>query len=164
MDGWAVSADSAAIEVSEEPFQSGEEETFQDQIEAHPEVIPISELNPTATVAIPIGREVSTSVGPLDLLFLDDTGRLVVIETKLIQNQEARREVIAQLLEYGSRTTHEWDEQRVTTIADEYGQKHGAGTSWAAFGLIHLSSLENRNRMKDLLTSVIRRLPLSPLG
>jgi hypothetical protein len=126
MEGWAVEQGSTAVEVAEQLFRSGEEEKFRCLIEAHPEVIPISEINPTATVAIPIGREVAIpSVGSVDLLFLDDTGRLVVIECKLIQNPEARREVIAQLLEYGLRVRRAWNDQKVSAIADAYGQKHG---------------------------------------
>jgi hypothetical protein len=133
MKGWVVAQDSTAIGVAEDLFGSGEEEKFRGLIEAHPEVIPISEINPTATVAIPIGREVTIpSVGSVDLLFLDDTGRLVVIECKLIQNPEARREVIAQLLEYGSRVRRAWNDQKVSAIADAYGQKHGRTSLCAA--------------------------------
>lgn len=49
---------------------------------------------------VPIGWEVPLGVGRLDLLFLDSTGTLTLIETKLRANDESRREVIGQVLEY----------------------------------------------------------------
>jgi len=56
----------------------------------------------------------------LDLLFIDDTGSLLVVECKLIQNPEARREVLAQLLEYALTIETSWNTDRVRTVADEY--------------------------------------------
>jgi len=49
---------------------------------------------------LPIGWEVPLGTGRLDLLFVDSNGVLTLIETKLKANDEARREVIGQALEY----------------------------------------------------------------
>jgi hypothetical protein len=48
------------------------------------------------------GREVAVkgAGGAIDLLILSDGGRIGIIETKLAYNPEARREVVAQVLEY----------------------------------------------------------------
>lgn len=73
-------------EIIEEPFDSGEEEIFESIIEKYPDALPVSEINPVAKVAVPIGRQVTVGNNSLDLLFLDDTGSLLAIECKLIQN------------------------------------------------------------------------------
>jgi hypothetical protein len=107
-------------EIAEQPFDSGEEETFESTLEKYPDAVPISEINPLAKVAVPIGRQVTLGNNSLDLLFLDDTGSLLAIECKLIQNPEARREVVAQLIEYGMTIEKDWDVDKVRAIADGY--------------------------------------------
>lgn len=67
-----------------------------------------------------IGRQVTIGSNCVDLLFLDDTGSLLAVECKLIQNPEARREVVAQLIEYGMTIEKDWDGDKVKAIADEY--------------------------------------------
>ena len=47
-----------------------------------------------------LGREVRLGTGYADLLAVESTGRLVVIEVKLAENAESRRAVVAQVLSY----------------------------------------------------------------
>jgi hypothetical protein len=47
-----------------------------------------------------LGREVRLGSGFADLLAVESTGRLVVIEVKLAGNAESRRAVVAQVLSY----------------------------------------------------------------
>jgi len=49
---------------------------------------------------ISICTELSTPVGPLDIFMVTPNGDLVIIETKLWYNPEARRKVVAQVLDY----------------------------------------------------------------
>lgn len=51
---------------------------------------------------VSLGREVPTPVGPIDNLFISRNGYLVVVETKLWRNPEARRQVVAQLIDYAA--------------------------------------------------------------
>jgi hypothetical protein len=47
------------------------------------------------------GSEVRvTGIGKVDLLFIDDAGRPILIETKLFRNPDARRQVVTQVSEY----------------------------------------------------------------
>jgi hypothetical protein len=47
------------------------------------------------------GREVHVDeVGDIDVLLVSDSGRVAIVETKLAYNPEARREVLAQVLDY----------------------------------------------------------------
>lgn len=47
-----------------------------------------------------LGREVGLGSGSADLLSVESTGRLVIIEVKLAGNAESRRAVVAQVLSY----------------------------------------------------------------
>ena len=120
MSGFSYLDQVPGIEVVGEPFESGEEEQFESILESCPNAFPINEINPRAKVAVPIGRQVTVGTNSLDLLFLDDTGSLLVIECKLVQNPEARREVVAQLMEYAHTIEKEWDLERVKTVSEEY--------------------------------------------
>jgi RecB family endonuclease NucS len=47
-----------------------------------------------------LGREVWLGAGYADLIAVESSGRLVIIEVKLADNAEARRAVVAQVLSY----------------------------------------------------------------
>ena len=47
-----------------------------------------------------LGREVRLGTGSADLLAVESTGRLVIIEVKLAEDAESRRAVVAQVLSY----------------------------------------------------------------
>ena len=57
---------------------------------------------------IKLANQFKTNVGPLDVLAIDDSGNIYIIETKLINNGK-RRETIAQILDYASAL---WSEYR----------------------------------------------------
>ena len=61
-----------------------------------PQMLPLAGT-PQLTV---LGREVRLGSGYADLLAVESTGRLVVIEVKLSANAESRRAVVAQVLSY----------------------------------------------------------------
>src|SRR5690606_25341826 len=50
--------------------------------------------------SIPVCRELATPAGPIDALFVNRRGALVVVECKLWRNPQARREVVGQILDY----------------------------------------------------------------
>lgn len=83
-----------------------DEKWLQELLFAHPELIPVSEVNPGATHFIPICRELAIPKPGgavfLDLFGMTPEGQLVLIECKLWRNPQARREVVAQALEYAS--------------------------------------------------------------
>ncbi len=73
---------------------------LQDQLFLHPSALPIKELAPNVQELVPICKELNTLAGPADILFVTRSGQVVLVETKLWRNPEARREVIAQILDY----------------------------------------------------------------
>lgn len=76
------------------------EEWLQNLLFKHPEALPIDEIDRTYTPAIPIGMELYTPAGYIDALLATPKGRLIILETKLWRNPEARREVVGQILDY----------------------------------------------------------------
>ena len=73
---------------------------LQELIAAHPEVLPVSEIEPAFERLISAGREIACGHGYIDNLFLTGGGDIVLVETKLHANSQARREVVAQTLDY----------------------------------------------------------------
>ncbi len=67
-------------ELREECFSNGNEKEFEQFLLDNYWAFPVQEINPAAIVAVPIGQQVDTDAGPQDLVFLDDTGKLYIIE------------------------------------------------------------------------------------
>jgi hypothetical protein len=82
----------------QEQFQS-DEDWLQRYIGKHPEVLPMRDLEGIEPGLRLIARELKD----MDLLFADERGLLTIVETKLIDNPEAKRQVVAQVLDYASR-------------------------------------------------------------
>lgn len=76
------------------------EDRLQDLIATHPTVLPIQEIEPAFAPLICLGREVPCKSGYIDLLFTSATGYLTLVETKLWDNPESRREVVGQIIDY----------------------------------------------------------------
>jgi hypothetical protein len=72
----------------------------------HPALLPISEIEPVFDSPIPIVRELPVGSGALDLLYINSKGFLTLVETKLWRNPEARRAVMAQIIEYANVMAH----------------------------------------------------------
>ena len=66
----------------------------------HPEALPAAAIDPAFADPVPVCRELRTIAGPVDVLFVNRHGALVLVECKLWRNPEARREVVGQILDY----------------------------------------------------------------
>jgi len=85
------------------PDDFGKSEAWiQELLFKYPGLIPIDEIEPAFRGLIPIARELRTSHGLLDLFFLNAKGHITLIETKLWSNPEARRQVVAQIIDYAT--------------------------------------------------------------
>jgi RecB family endonuclease NucS len=79
-----------------EPAAYQAEAELHDLVENAPQMLPLAG-SPQLTV---LGREVRLGSGCADLIAVESTGRLVIIEVKLAGNAESRRAVVAQVLSY----------------------------------------------------------------
>lgn len=82
-----------------EPADAGYavESELQEILAVHPELIPgVSSAAKTC-------REFQSDVGPADIVVVDSTGELTLVECKLASNPQIRREVVGQMFDYASR-------------------------------------------------------------
>lgn len=79
---------------------------------AHPDALPIAEIDASFRPLIPLCMEMDTPAGSVDAVFVTPTGRLALLEAKLWRNPEARREVIGQILDY-AKELPAWDYSRL---------------------------------------------------
>lgn len=73
---------------------------LQELLRDHPELLPITDIRSDAGQLLCIGREIAVASGSIDNLYLSTSGYPVIVETKLWRNPEARRQVLAQVLDY----------------------------------------------------------------
>jgi hypothetical protein len=93
-----------------------DEDWLQAVVDRAPNLLPVSEIDPRVHGQLhSLGREVATPAGPIDNLLLSESGHLVVVETKLWRNPEARRTVVAQLLDYAA-WVRAWNYEKLEKI------------------------------------------------
>jgi hypothetical protein len=66
---------------------------------AHPECLPIAEIDQMFLGPVVICRELVTQAGPIDILMVTPSGLPILVECKLWRNPEARRGAIAEYLQ-----------------------------------------------------------------
>jgi hypothetical protein len=76
------------------------EQWLQEQLFKNPQSLPFGEINPGYREVVPLCMEMNTAAGPIDIVYVTPQGKLVIVETKLWRNPEARRKVIGQILDY----------------------------------------------------------------
>jgi hypothetical protein len=76
------------------------ERWLQKLVSRYPTVLPIDQIEAGLTPAISICMELPVASGFVDNLYVTPDGYLIVGETKLFRNPEARREVVGQIIDY----------------------------------------------------------------
>jgi hypothetical protein len=76
------------------------EEWLQRLIQNNPDLIPASDVEACFSTLVPILMEFGLPSGSLDNFFITPDGYPVLVEVKLWKNQESRRKVVTQILEY----------------------------------------------------------------
>lgn len=95
------------------------ENWLQELLRSHPDILPVADIEPVFYPLIPIGREVPVTAGYIDNLFISPQGYPVIVETKLWRNPEAKRDVLAQLLDYAS-SISDWTFEKLDQVAKKY--------------------------------------------
>ena len=112
--------DGEATPLRRVPFdeRTFDELALQDLLFAHHALIPAGEIEPLFAGLRPLARELPVGGGFLDLIFMNGDGYLTLVETKLWRNPEARRTVVAQIIDYASHlSTWTYDELRQAVLA-----------------------------------------------
>jgi hypothetical protein len=102
------------------------EDALQTLLQKYPQVIPGKQIDPVSEdpprFAL-LRREMPVGGWSLDHLYIDQRGVLTLVETKLIQNPESRREVIGQIIEYAANADEFWASGRARQHAAEFWSK-----------------------------------------
>src|SRR5712691_3403611 len=83
-------------------MEGKDEAWLRDTLFDNPEIIPTDDIDSTFGPLVPLCKELRTDAGQIDAVFINERGRLTIIECKLWKNPQARREVVAQTLHYVS--------------------------------------------------------------
>lgn len=97
---------------------------LRDFLLAHPEVLPVKDIDAGFGPLVPLCRELRTDAGPLDLALINPDGRLTLVECKLWKNPEARRKVVAQALDYASAVSR-WSYSDLQRQVSQATGQHG---------------------------------------
>src|SRR4051794_37654957 len=94
--------DGKAIELLRVPFSDRgfDEARLRQLLFDHPTLLPVDAMEVAFNGAIPIARELRTAAGPVDLILINPDGMIVLVETKLWRNPEARRLAVVQIIDY----------------------------------------------------------------
>jgi hypothetical protein len=133
-----------------------DEAWLQQLIMHHPNLLPLDQIEPAFAHAVPICMELPSSSGFLDNLLLTPTGNIILIECKLWRNPEARREVIAQIIDYAnalSTWTYEKLEQAVCQTKPIAGQNKNK----SLFGLVSSSHEIDEPSFIDAVSRNLKR-------
>ena len=99
------------------------EDALQTLLQRYPQVLPGRQIDPDSDdpprFAL-LRREMPVGSWSLDHLYVDQRGVLTLVETKLVQNPEARREVVGQLLEYAANADASWGNGKARQLAVDY--------------------------------------------
>jgi hypothetical protein len=106
-----------------QPIEGRDEAWLQEILRSHPDILPVAEIEPVFYPLVPIGREVAVEVGAIDNLFISHRGYLVLVETKLWRNPEAKREVVAQAIDYGSAIS-KWSYSKLDDVVKKYTDQY----------------------------------------
>lgn len=100
-----VRADESVEPTEPVPLSSRGKGTFDESwlqrlIHADSRCLPLEKIEPGLGPFVSVCREMPVGAGYVDNLLMSPSGDIVVVETKLWRNPEARREVLAQALDY----------------------------------------------------------------
>ena len=119
---------------------------LQDLLFRHPDLLPVEEFGPEFAPLIPLCTELSTEAGPADVVCVSPDGLITIVETKLWRNPEARREVVAQTIDYAS-AVQGWDYER---FEDAVRRARSGDSAFSLFG--HVSASVAGTAEEELLS------------
>jgi hypothetical protein len=123
----------------------------------HPDLLPITDIDPGFGKLIPLARELPVTSGYIDVLYATAEGSLCLVETKLWRNREAHRTVLAQLLDYAkdiSRMNYTEFQARINSVAGRNGQPRNLdGIMTPALSAKGLSSIDFEANLRQSLAS-----------
>ena len=130
------------------------EDWLQEVLYKSPSIFLNNELFDDDEILIPIGREIPTEAGYIDILLVTNKGRIVIVETKLWKNPEMQRTVIAQVVDYAkciNKWTVEDFESSLLTNLRKDGKKVESIEKYMKENVMSVEYLDLLDRVSDCL-------------
>ncbi len=124
------------------------ESSLQSVLATCPHLLPLGHFSSVYSPAVCIAREAPTKAGPIDLLYLSNQGRVILVETKLHRNPESRREVLAQLLDYAAQVA-QWSYDDLDRVAERWHVASGKTDPWPGLARWHLERFADTTDPED---------------
>lgn len=109
-------------------FGQGLEEALQTLFQKHPSIIPGKQIEPGSDDPprfVLLRRDMPVKGNSVGNLYVDQHGMLTVVETKLFENPESRREVVGQIIEYAADAAEAWGNGQARKIATQAWSREG---------------------------------------
>lgn len=152
--GDATRAERITFERTIEGGEGYNERWLQQLLQENPQLLPIQDIEPAYRPLVPVCMELPTSRGYLDNVFVTPNGNLVFAECKLWRNPEARRDVVAQVMDYIESVTA-WSYAEFENAAKLAETALGNDLSE---GLYSLVSAETELEEEEFIDAVARNL------
>jgi hypothetical protein len=130
-----------------------DENWIQEILFQNPDILPTSEIEPVFGNQISIGREIATNAGYIDNLFINSEGYITLVETKLWRNPEARREVVAQIIDY-AKELNKWNFQKLDNSVRVSSQSYNNTND----GIIEILNKYEQIDEKELIDNIEKNL------
>ena len=98
-----------------------QEAWLQELLAKEPSILPTASVDPIYAPLFCIGREIAVASGSIDNLYISPKGYIVIVETKLWRNPEARRVVVGQIIDY-AKDLKEWDYEKLDAAYRSYNK------------------------------------------
>ncbi len=140
------------------PFASGEhkEDFIQELIFRFPQLLPVREIEPAFGSLVSVCTELPTPAGPLDNLYVTETGNLAIAECKLWRNPDARRQVVAQIMDY-AHSMAEWSYEDLEKAIRSAASPDDGKPSGGLFSVVSEDSELNEQDFIDAVSQNLRR-------
>lgn len=152
--------DGHIVTLPREPFE--DEEKLRSLLQQYPDLVLAGTSDEEGRKIWVIGREVGVPSGSIDLLLLDSTGHLWVVEVKLDKNPEARKKVVGQVLAYASDVAT-WTRDDLEEVADFYLESRKTGPSSLQELLIAAIGEDEADTLLDTTVTRLHRGDLTAL-
>ena len=121
-----------------------DERWLQKLVSRYPSLLPIEQIEPALTPAIPVCMELPLRSGYVDNVYATPDGDLIIGETKLFRDPEARREVIGQIIDYAKDLSRlSYEELNAAILRAEAPDGNGGRPSDGLYGAIASSTGED---------------------
>ena len=144
-----------------QPLTSKEhdERWLQERLYRFPELLPVDEIEPGFGSLVPVCLELPTAAGRIDNLFITETGNLAIAECKLWRNPEARREVVAQIIDY-AQSMAQWDYEELESKIRSAKRLNEDSDNGGLFSLVKKDVEEDELDETQFVDAVSRNLRL----